>query len=88
MFSKIGNSEMLRLSLCARAKVAYLISVTSSEANGLVAEADPIKAQVGHVIYLKLYNKKIRVNQKSKYFILRTTLSETNTVRCLVRVVR
>ncbi|KAG5526148.1 hypothetical protein RHGRI_032433 [Rhododendron griersonianum] len=31
---------MLRLWLCARAKVAYLISVTSSEANGLVGLCD------------------------------------------------
>ncbi|KAF7112950.1 hypothetical protein RHSIM_RhsimUnG0176200 [Rhododendron simsii] len=40
MFSKSGNSELLRLALCARAKVAYLISVTSSEANRLVGMCD------------------------------------------------
>ncbi|KAG5532968.1 hypothetical protein RHGRI_027272 [Rhododendron griersonianum] len=41
MFSKSGNSEeLLRLAPCARAKGAYLISVTSSEANGLVGLCD------------------------------------------------
>ncbi|KAH7840678.1 hypothetical protein Vadar_020131 [Vaccinium darrowii] len=41
LFSKSGNSEeLLRLVPCAKAKGAYLISVTSSEANGLVGLCD------------------------------------------------
>ncbi|PSS05016.1 Arabinose 5-phosphate isomerase [Actinidia chinensis var. chinensis] len=41
LFSKSGNTEeLLRLVPCAKAKGAYLIAVTSTEANGLVGLCD------------------------------------------------
>ncbi|KAF7143808.1 hypothetical protein RHSIM_Rhsim05G0133300 [Rhododendron simsii] len=37
---RLNDEELLRLVPCAKAKVAYLISVMSSEVNGLVAVCD------------------------------------------------